>query len=1055
MSDKKLEEKEKQKKVKYIEDLILNHTITSISKTSFFLREIESIRRILYDIFKLFFYENIIDNKIEPEIKERGFSIIIGILRKNPVLLKKIISSFVSGNKITRKNENFREIMKHNEKSIRELVTLFKSNIKKDKKEIEIFYGRSGADDEKKKKPTPITTEGKEQLLPSEIESESLSAEIDAALISDDENIFEEMIGSDFLEKNFPNINESKRKLSPEEIDSFIKLYQLMKSNNPSDEKKKEQLINYLTNLNEIYKNLPHPVGQPPTPDEELIVDKEKQRLEGIKKLEEKQILDKQKILEEKQRLDKIKKKKQINIAKKHITESVQDMYNEEEQKINERMQNIEKKLLSFSEKISLVKEKKLEKKKKLEEKQKRALYGISKVIKGELKEVDFKKNLLSLSTSGVPLVPPPRNEIKISESKGLSTPGFYNPLSEYESKGLPSPSEIEREIKEEEEEEEEEEDKFFSKQKAEELADIIIKKKKILKPTEKRLTRDLIYDLLSGFDIKKLIEDNNEIEVLQAYNIILSNIPRNIYTSQVLFTLTYKLQQNVGGVIHNYMKLTEDSKGNIIIVPKEEKEEKEIGVELKTYEEKKIEAERIERKEFKERLFQGDGKDPERKYFNLRDFLVDPVLYVDYDRNLNNIMNRVDSLIEIINELKENFPDVAQVYLPALINQVDRARVQGGKFIVEELIRRIYNPLLFLQDIKEVLPVFNFDEILLNIRNQIPDLKIREQIQEIRNILPNIIPLRILENIINQLPNTPNRQEIQGVLNNLIGYLPTRESLTTRFRNIRDTLTVGPREEEEEEGDLIEDEDEDMILGEPRRRGGLTRGERMAVGAGLIGAGVIRRRRMRVTPPPIKTPLTTSEKLLATGVGGEIVKDIGKEVVLYREKKILPPPGEFQKVVQQEQGGKGTLRPKFIIPSVKILDVSQKEHQADMDEWALFDFIIPTSEGAEGTVVTNPLKKMNMIEENILFSKAGIDLYSEYGEPIQDKIPENKFIDKSNEIRLPELSFDVGKYEVKEFEWNPPQETAIGVINPYRHMTLVTGLEEYINSSLLYGVEL
>jgi hypothetical protein len=172
---------------------------------------------------------------------------------------------------------------------------------------------------------------------------------------------------------------------------------------------------------------------------------------------------------------------------------------------------------------------------------------------------------------------------------------------------------------------------------------------------------------------------------------------------------------------------------------------------------------------------------------------------------------------------------------------------------------------------------------------------------------------------------------------------------------------------------------------------------------------------------------------------------------------EFIPPlPAEPQRLVHQtNEKEKGTLRPKFIVPSTSILDVPPEEVQADMDEWTAFDFVQPTSEGPIGNVKTNPLKRMNMVENKIIMSKGGIDLHSEYGQPIPtnaEKITEQFIGPVLAPVVLPEMKFGLSEFEEQPYRWNPTGDLAIGVADPYRDLTKVLGLNEQIQRSVLFG---
>lgn len=64
-----------------------------------------------------------------------------------------------------------------------------------------------------------------------------------------------------------------------------------------------------------------------------------------------------------------------------------------------------------------------------------------------------------------------------------------------------------------------------------------------------------------------------------------------------------------------------------------------------------------------------------------------------------------------------------------------------------------------------------------------------------------------------------------------------------------------------------------------------------------------------------------------------------------------------------------GKWRPKAIMPSTDTLDMPEEEIKNQLLSLSLFDYVQPSSEGAEGTIDTNPLKKMNAVREAIRYS--------------------------------------------------------------------------------------
>ena len=208
----------------------------------------------------------------------------------------------------------------------------------------------------------------------------------------------------------------------------------------------------------------------------------------------------------------------------------------------------------------------------------------------------------------------------------------------------------------------------------------------------------------------------------------------------------------------------------------------------------------------------------------------------------------------------------------------------------------------------------------------------------------------------------------------------------------------------------------------------------------------------------------------LGGAVGGIPGATVGGAIGETAERLLRQPitvPPDTLKVVQQESKGTGKLRPKFIIPSVDILQPTNQQIQADQDEWNMFDFVNPTSEGANGTAATNPLKLQALQEDEIRYRGAGVDVHpmfsddlpftneqlTEYfiGAPLP-ALPEMKFQENEEEFfndrGMPQLSLwqKYGGYDPQN------QSVAIDINSPFRNFTNVTQLDEDINNSILYG---
>ena len=192
------------------------------------------------------------------------------------------------------------------------------------------------------------------------------------------------------------------------------------------------------------------------------------------------------------------------------------------------------------------------------------------------------------------------------------------------------------------------------------------------------------------------------------------------------------------------------------------------------------------------------------------------------------------------------------------------------------------------------------------------------------------------------------------------------------------------------------------------------------------------------------KEKMSKEKSLAVMGAAGSAVALAGaykmKDNIsqFWREEPVQLPGDvltEQQDKIKQITG-KGLLRPKFIIPNVNILQPSDQELAADALEFAAFDFVRPNTEGGEGDLNTNILKRSQKLNENIRFNGAGVQINSLFGydlpvQPSQETI-NNLFLYKA----LPPLKFQEQEYNLSEFEvmsYDPiNQRGAVEMFSPY-----------------------
>jgi hypothetical protein len=198
----------------------------------------------------------------------------------------------------------------------------------------------------------------------------------------------------------------------------------------------------------------------------------------------------------------------------------------------------------------------------------------------------------------------------------------------------------------------------------------------------------------------------------------------------------------------------------------------------------------------------------------------------------------------------------------------------------------------------------------------------------------------------------------------------------------------------------------------------------------------------------------------VGAGVKAEPVK-IPEGGLVESEEEKKQKDDEIGQGWHSNQQNKGTQRPKFITPSVNVLQPSEQDIQADFDEWAIFDFVQPVNNyGTEGNLNNNPLKRMARVEEETRFRNAGIDL-----QPALSSVFTNREVnDNQSQLALdmlpplmpdtsnqPRQVYNVSEYEVKSYDVNNDR-TAIEYQSPYDNMTPIVLTNDQIRRSVLYG---
>jgi hypothetical protein len=243
----------------------------------------------------------------------------------------------------------------------------------------------------------------------------------------------------------------------------------------------------------------------------------------------------------------------------------------------------------------------------------------------------------------------------------------------------------------------------------------------------------------------------------------------------------------------------------------------------------------------------------------------------------------------------------------------------------------------------------------------------------------------------------------------------------------------------------------------------------------GLTDAGIIEYYRRRGIP--ITDKLKQKAKLagavvaggagLATGMSGA-----GKGVVSgagITETKINVDADVLKSTQAQESQSIGKNRqwgPKTIAPSAEILDKPRQELYAEDLESTLFDYVAPTSEGADGTIFTNQLKKNQYNNEQLRYYKSGVFIPAKLFE--QMNTPENMSKEKLDSlalgqkpiIKIPDMQFIPANNEttwdtVAKVQYPNNELNSIEFLDPYSSYSNVDNFWTTNAQSKLYTINM
>ena len=179
-------------------------------------------------------------------------------------------------------------------------------------------------------------------------------------------------------------------------------------------------------------------------------------------------------------------------------------------------------------------------------------------------------------------------------------------------------------------------------------------------------------------------------------------------------------------------------------------------------------------------------------------------------------------------------------------------------------------------------------------------------------------------------------------------------------------------------------------------------------------------------------------------------------------EKKIMVDAdvlAETQAKEEQDIGKNKHWAPKQIAPNPAILDEPTQEKYAEDLETTLFDYIIPTSEGADGTIMTNQLKKNQYMNEQLRYTGTGVYIPKElWGQILNDNPATIKNLALGSKPLIPTIDMEFIPQD-NEDTWNNvaklqyvnKENTSVGLLDPYRNFSDVTNYWTVTPDSVLF----
>ena len=251
---------------------------------------------------------------------------------------------------------------------------------------------------------------------------------------------------------------------------------------------------------------------------------------------------------------------------------------------------------------------------------------------------------------------------------------------------------------------------------------------------------------------------------------------------------------------------------------------------------------------------------------------------------------------------------------------------------------------------------------------------------------------------------------------------------------------------------------------------GAIARGGIGGAGVGAITGPMIRRyyeqQGLDLSDPEVKRqmakiqalpPMIAGALIGATGIGENLFSGAG-----VTERKITVDPSVLEETVATEQQDTKQTKKwitKAIFPTPDILDETRQEKFVDDLEYSMFNFIEPTSQGATGTVRTNPLKRSQFLSDQIRYMDAGISMPSMlYNKEFptntnqqqldtyklgEDMLPVMEFMEQDNA----DTFTPIGRHYVNN------QDIAVGLLSPFAEYSDIRNYWQINERSKLYNL--